>query len=207
MPRSRTAYHHGNLRQALLEAALELTRAGGPAALVVREMTARAGVSPNAAYRHFADRDALLAAVVEQVQARMAEQMAAPARPAPDDPDAAVAGLRAVGLGYIEFALREPGWFEVAFATPRLAGAGDLGRPAGSLPPPLRRLVEALDDLVAAGLLHPDRRPGAEWPCWSAVHGFALLALQGPLREVPAEERRAAAARTVDAVVRGLLQQ
>ncbi|WP_198671943.1 WHG domain-containing protein, partial [Desertihabitans aurantiacus] len=77
---------------------------------------------------------------------------------------------------------------------------------AGALPPPLRRLVEALDDLVAAGLLDPDRRAGAEWPCWSAVHGFALLALQGPLRGVPAEERRAAAVRTVDAVVRGLLQ-
>ncbi|WP_198671864.1 TetR/AcrR family transcriptional regulator, partial [Desertihabitans aurantiacus] len=157
MPRSRTAYHHGNLRQALLEAALELTRAGGPGALVVREVTARVGVSPNAAYRHFADRDALLAAVVQRVQAAMAEQMVAPARPAPDDPGAAVAGLRAVGLGYIEFALREPGWFEVAFATPRLAGTGELGRAAGALPPPLRRLVEALDDLVAAGLLDPDR--------------------------------------------------
>ncbi len=56
------------------------------------------------------------------------------------------------------------------------------GRPAAA---PLARLVLALDGLVEAGLLSPRRRRGAEWPCWSAVHGFALLALGGPLRGQP----------------------
>lgn len=58
---ARKPYHHGNLREALLEASLEITREGGADALSLRDATRRAGVSPNAAYRHFADRDALLA--------------------------------------------------------------------------------------------------------------------------------------------------
>ena len=56
----KTGYHHGDLRTALIDAGLHLTRTGGPDALTIREATRRVGVSPNAAYRHFADRDALL---------------------------------------------------------------------------------------------------------------------------------------------------
>ena len=61
--RARKTYHHGDLRQALVQAGLELARAGGPEAVVLREATRRAGVAPNAAYRHFANREALFGAV------------------------------------------------------------------------------------------------------------------------------------------------
>jgi AcrR family transcriptional regulator len=194
------AYHHGNLRAALVAAGLELTRTGGPAALVLRDATRRAGVSPNAAYRHFADRDGLLRAVTEQVQAEVADRMTGlVVDPSPR------AGLRAVGLGYIDFALREPGWFQVAFGEidpqPTEPGAADV-----PLPAPLLRLVQALDALVVAGELTPANRAGAEWPCWSAVHGFALLALHGPLRRQPADVVRHAAERTVDAIIAGVLR-
>ncbi|MBA8794471.1 AcrR family transcriptional regulator [Friedmanniella endophytica] len=200
-------YHHGRLREALIEAGLELTRTGGPAALGLREVTRRVGVSPNAAYRHFADRGALLAAVAGRVQQAMADRMTAT-----DHADAgarrrdpavrAVARLRAVGLGYIGFALDHPGWFDLAFAGPVLEAART-ARPE-EVAPPYAALVAALDALVTAGALEPEHRPGAEWPCWSAVHGFAVLAVHGPLAGRPAVECDLLAARTVDAVIAGL---
>jgi AcrR family transcriptional regulator len=224
--RNRGAYHHGNLREALLEAGLEITRTGGPTALGLRDVTRRVGVSPNAAYRHFADRDRLLHAVAGRIQNEMAAQMAAQmsgARSAPasaqDPVGTARDELRAVGLGYIGFALQEPGWFDVAFggdvfADPNVAPvtAGTTAGPAPGptapeLPAPLARLVTALDHLVDAGELDPGRRPGAEWPCWSAVHGFAVLALHGPLRGQSPEALRSAAERTVDAVITGLCDE
>lgn len=191
------SYHHGNLREALVSAGLELTRIGGRDALVLRDATRRVGVSPNAAYRHFGDRDALLAAVTARVQADAAHRMSAlnPVDGRGRD------RLRAVGLGYIAFSLAEPGWFDVAFGD-----AEALPRATGAEPAPLAALTGALDALVADGDLEHSARPGAEWPCWSAVHGFALLALRGPLRFVTDDERRAAAERTVDTVIAGLLR-
>lgn len=194
--RDRATYHHGNLREALLAAGLELTRDGGPDALSLRDATRRVGVSPNAAYRHFADREALLAAIAERIQEGMAERMR---EFEPATARSARGMLRAVGLGYIAFARREPGWFEVAFAST------DALPEASAIPPPLEMLVRALDALVTSGELDAAARPGAEWPCWSAVHGFALLALSGPLRALPAAEVDAAAERTVDAIIAGLL--
>jgi AcrR family transcriptional regulator len=195
--RDRDTYHHGNLREALLEAGLALTRTGGAEALSLRDVTRRVGVSPNAAYRHFADRDALLAAIAGRIQQGMVERMH-DFEPS-SAPDSARAQLRAVGLGYIAFALREPGWFEVALGSPQ-ALPGD-----ASIPPPLQMLVAALDRLVESGDLDAADRPGAEWPCWAAVHGFALLALNGPLRALPASEVSKEAERTVDAIISGLL--
>ncbi|SDT37476.1 TetR/AcrR family transcriptional regulator [Microlunatus soli] len=198
----RQSYHHGSLREALLEAGLELTRTGGPGALVLRDVTRRVGVSPNAAYRHFADRDSLLAAVAIRIQQGMVERMGDQLPPAPvDRAGAARAQLSAVGLGYIGFALKEPGWFEVAFA--EIDGLPAAATDDG--PAPLRWLVDALDRLVASGELAAEARAGAEWPCWSAVHGFALLALKGPLRSQPPELVWSSAQRTVDTIITGLL--
>jgi AcrR family transcriptional regulator len=198
-PRDRGTYHHGNLREALVSAGLDLTRSGGPGALSLRDVTRRVGVSPNAAYRHFADREALRAAIATRIQQGMADRMHELEVPASPDHSPARAALRGVGLGYIAFARHEPGWFEVAFSsTEALPGTA-------GLPAPLAMLTAALDGLVASGELDAAARPGAEWPCWAAVHGFALLALHGPLRALPPDAVDAAAARTVDAVIAGLL--
>ncbi|MGA8332912.1 MAG: TetR/AcrR family transcriptional regulator [Mycobacterium sp.] len=186
----KTGYHHGDLRAALIDAGLALTRTGGPEALTIREATRRVGVSPNAAYRHFADREALLGAVAVAIQHLMAARMqGSPPRRAADR-------LRAVGIGYITFALDEPGWFAVAFF-----GAGT-DETDGA--PPYLALVEALDAMVDAGVLTPERRNGAEWPCWSAVHGFAELALRGPLRHASRRDVEALALRTVDDIIAGV---
>lgn len=198
---ARETYHHGDLRNALIRAGLEVTRSGGPDALAIRDVARRLGVSPNAAYRHFADRDALLAAVAARIHADMAERMHA------FEVDGLGAAdprhrLRAVGLGYIAFALDEPGWFAVAFG--RIEN-GPRSADEGGMAPPLILLVEALDALADAGLLASEARAGAEWPCWSAVHGFASLALTGPLRGAPRAAVWEHAERTVDTVIDGLL--
>ena len=188
----KTGYHHGDLLTALIDAGLALTRTGGPEALTIREATRRVGVSPNAAYRHFADREALLTAVATAIQHRMATRMQGSSKTADR--------LRAVGLGYIKFALDEPGWFEVAFFGASLVGLTDETASA----PPYLALVEALDAMVNAGALTPEQRDGAEWPCWSAVHGFAELALHGPLRHASRRDVDALARRTVDDIVAGV---
>ena len=116
-PQVRT-YHHGDLRRALIEEGLKLARTGGPSAIALREATRAAGVSPNAAYRHFADREDLVRAVAREAQlalARAIGERVAAAPPSVSDADAAVERLRRVGLGYIDFARAERGWFETAF--------------------------------------------------------------------------------------------
>lgn len=216
---TKTGYHHGDLRTALIEAGLALTRSGGPEALTIREATRRAGVSPNAAYRHFADREALLGAVALAIQEMMAARMLEQAQQRGSAQSRARKQLRAVGLGYIEFALDEPGWFTVAFFVGSASldgGEPNLGpahQPSGSeatpvddgVPPPFRALVDALDAMTEAGVLQPNRRAGAEWPCWSAVHGFAELALHGPLRGADRPYLDTLAQRTVDDVIAGLV--
>nr|HRD11988.1 TetR/AcrR family transcriptional regulator [Mycobacterium sp.] len=120
--RSRAAtdtYHHGNLRQALLDHAVELARTGGPDAVVLRDVQRMAGVSNSAAYRHYSDRGALLGAVTEYAESRLADAMVARLNAVPEKgPKAkrAVDRLRATGQGYIDFALVEPGLFRTAFA-------------------------------------------------------------------------------------------
>jgi AcrR family transcriptional regulator len=197
----KTNYHHGDLRMALIDAGLALTRTGGPEALTIREATRQVGVSPNAAYRHFADREALLRAVATAIQHRMAARMESTARRRGSAEPGARDRLRAVGVGYIKFALDEPGWFAVAFFAADLIGLGQDGT-ATALP--YLALVGALDAMVGEGALSPERRVGAEWPCWSAVHGFAELVLHGPLRDARRRDLEALAQRTVDDIIAGI---
>ncbi len=104
-------YHHGDLRRVLIDAAMDLVGEGGPDAVSVREAARRAGVSPGAPFRHFASRDALMAAVAEEAQRRFrAEIDATLAKVAVDDP---LARFRALGLAYMRWAIRNPTHFEV----------------------------------------------------------------------------------------------
>jgi AcrR family transcriptional regulator len=207
-PAMRSTYRHGDLRRALLEAGIALAQAGGPGAVVLREATRRAGVVPNAAYRHFASRLELLHAVRMAALSRLAHSMetelgalSAALGPA----ELARASLRAVGLGYVHFALTETGLFRTIFAvpydwpaTPDPAKAGSTGLN------PFQLLGMALDRMVEAGVLPADRRTGAEFLAWSAVHGFAMLTIEGPMRALPRAQTDALARRVVDMVEQGL---
>jgi AcrR family transcriptional regulator len=208
MMSSRTPYHHGNLRSALIEAGLQLARDGGPDAVVLREVSRRAGVSHNAAYRHFADRDSLLKAICERCMrslAQLMEKRIAEVGPARRGLGAARARLRATGSAYVEFALAEQGLFRTAFAVP--PGLGYLQDDEGigdSGLGPLDLLRAQLDAVSAAGGLLPERRANAELAAWASVHGLSMLLLEGPLRELPEGERDAVLTRLLDTIERGL---
>jgi AcrR family transcriptional regulator len=178
----------GAVRDGLVAAGLELARTGGPDAVVLREATRMVGVVPNAAYRHFADRDELLAAVCAAAMRELADRMAAGVarvRGKHGDPAAARRRLGAIGTAYLEFACEEPGLFATAFALPRQHAYGAPDDGTGQARTPLGHLRSVLDELVDAGVLDRRRRDGIEYPIWSAVHGLAVLAGQGPLRDVP----------------------
>ena len=105
----RQTYHHGHLHEVLVKKGLEMARSGGTEAVVLREATRRAGVSPNAAYRHFANREALLdevgLAAADQIGVVMREAVAE-AQPI-DDESVAVSQLVAACRAYLDFALTE----------------------------------------------------------------------------------------------------
>src|SRR5215469_979889 len=107
-------YHHGNLREALLSAALGLISEVGPTAFTLREVARRAGVSHNAPYRHFKDRDELMAAVSTQGYAELTQALL----DAGEQESAALSQLKAAGLAYVKFALRRPEHFTVMFDAP-----------------------------------------------------------------------------------------
>lgn len=213
----RTTYRHGDLRRTLVEAGLALAREGGPNAIALREVTRRAGVVPNAAYRHFANHAELLQAVRAEALAAVARSMedeldAVPVRPSPagkrpTTAENARARLRAVGRGYLRFAWDEPGLFSVAFLRPADAASGLPTDPAsagrGGLGP-FQLLGAALDGLVEAGVLPLSRRKDAEYLAWSTVHGLALLVSDGALRGTPRAQSEALAERALEMVERGL---
>ena len=176
----------GAVREGLVAAGLELARAGGPDAVVLREAARTVGVVPNAAYRHFADRDELLAAVCTAAMRELAARMAAGTgrvRGKHGDPAAARRRLNAIGDAYLSFASEEPGLFATAFALPRQHAYGASDTEPGQDPMPLDQLRAALDELVDAGVLSRQRRAGIEYPIWATVHGLAVLTGQGPLRD------------------------
>jgi AcrR family transcriptional regulator len=206
-PPQRSTYRHGDLHHALITAGTELARAGGPDAVVLREATRRVGVSPNAAYRHFTDRRALLDAVCAAAQSLLAvaiEQELATVPTAGDPADVARAQLRAVGTGYLRFAQHEPGLFRTAFVSQDLQGAHDPARAGASGKTPFELLGSVLDELVDAGALPKDRRPAAEFLAWSSVHGFAMLLIDGPLRALDNKQRHAIIERLIYMVEQGL---
>ena len=183
-PPGKKGYHHGSLHSALIEASIALAREGGPDRVILREAARAAGVSHSAAYRHFADREALLAEVSSHARTELAAEMRRRVNRESDPRKR----LQAVGAAYIDFALAQPGLFRTAFTShPATSDDDDHDRPAGpeagSHEPaePYEVLRQALDEAQAAGLLDARRRAGAEIAIWSAVHGLACLLLDGPL--------------------------
>ena len=211
----RDAYHHGDLRRALVQAGLDLAQDGGPAAIVLREATRRVGVAPNAAYRHFANRDALFEAVRSAALAKLAQRIEdhmQSAQALGDTASRARGLLAAVGRAYLQFAQEEPGWFRTAFASVPF-GVHTPGPVAGAAPAaatstqglnPFELLNYALDAMVAAGVLSAERRPGAEFLAWSTVHGMAMLCIDGPLRTASPAQRAALGARLLAMVEKGI---
>jgi AcrR family transcriptional regulator len=173
----RSAFHHGDLRNALLDGTAKLLSASGTGGFSLREAARRAGVSANAAYRHFENKEDLLAALAKRCFARMAGKMEARMERVGDDP---VGQLRATGEAYLKYAAEEPALFELMFG-PHGAGSGRDVKGTGPKTglTPFELLALSLDRLVEAGRMPKAMRRNAETVFWSSIHGLAVLANSG----------------------------
>ena len=170
MKQRRKPYHHKHLREALLLAALQLIAEVGPGNFTLREVARRAGVSHNAPYRHFRDKDELIAAVAGQGFRELNKTMLDAARLS----TSAIDSLKRAGLAYVEFALRRPEHFTVMFDSQdrrrKSSDATEAGEQAFAT---LVTLVKSCQDEGRLPSGDPHR---LALLAWSMVHGVAKLA-------------------------------
>lgn len=172
----RRSYHHGNLREALISAALDLIAAKGPAGFTFAEAARQAGVSPAAPYRHFRDRDALMADVAQRGFEQFAQRLEAAwdeGRPGP------LVAFERLGAAYLGFAREEPAYFSAMFEAglpvsehPDLHKAGE--RAFG--------VLRAACEAIVAAMPPAAKRPPAMMMAlhvWSLSHGIASLFARG----------------------------
>jgi AcrR family transcriptional regulator len=165
---SRATYHHGNLRPALVRAAMQLLEESGETALSLRAVARRAGVSPAAPYRHYADRDALLSAVAVVGYRQLAERLAA-AHPSPSTPQQ----LASVAVAYVQFALDRPALFRIMFGEPCEHDNGERVAATAAVSHYVRE--------IAARTFPKADAEALATAIWALVHGFAFLYLDGKL--------------------------
>lgn len=202
--------HPTDLRTALLEHAVALTRDLGPAAVSLREVQRRAGVSPAAAYRHYRDREALLVAVGRRASAALADSIQGSMnvqRRGRTAEKTAVGRLRAGCAAYIDFARREPGLFHAVFLTDEapqdLASPQPASRGAGGLGP-YQLLQQSISDLVDLGVVPAREVAWTHEAVWAGCHGLAVLLLDGPLRHLDEVQKDQALQRLLDILISGL---
>ena len=179
-------YHHGNLREVLLKAALRLISEVGPTAFTLREVARRAGVSHNAPYRHFRDREELMAAVSTEGYGELTRTM----QEAVEHESKSLARLKQAGLAYVKFALRRPEHFTVMFDAASSKPSEKLCSNPSKMKIKYPEAAEAAEqsfralmNLVAAcqqeGLLPAGDTKALALLTWSMVHGIAKLAITG----------------------------
>lgn len=168
-------YHHGNLRQALVEAALALIAERGPSGFTLSEAAKRADVTPAAVYRHFAGRDDLIAEVARQGYDIFAALMAFAYA---DGQPSALAAFEATGRAYLAFARKYPGHYMAMFESGLSFNAHpDLALVAAKARAVLEKAAEKLSEQMP-----PDRRPPATMfsaHVWAMSHGVVELYMRG----------------------------
>jgi len=166
----RNQYHHGDLRRALVQEAVQTIDRDGVAGLTLRQVGERLGVSRTALYRHFADKSALLAAVgLEGFRAFRAAMMAVGSD-----------GFEAMGRAYVAFARTHPAHYRVMFGG-FLEGCRSEPELETEAKASFQLLVDALAGLQARGLLRDDDAEQMARFVWAIVHGIAMLAIDGQL--------------------------
>ena len=165
MSTSKSAYHHGDLRGALVAEGLRLIESRTADRLSLREVARAAGVSATAVYRHFPDKRALMAALAAEGLARLYAAQAAAAAAAPDN------AFEATGRAYVRFALAQPALFRLTFAWPDL--------PAEPSSDAAGRLLHENALALTGGNAAEARLVAIR--AWSVAHGLAMLMLDGRL--------------------------
>ncbi|WP_170131667.1 TetR/AcrR family transcriptional regulator [Quadrisphaera granulorum] len=188
-----SSYHHGNLSAALVDEGLAQVHDRGAEKVTLRGLAGSVGVSPSAAYQHFGDKDALLAAVGSAGYARLRSAMEeAVSAVRGEDDEAAVQRLLASGTSYVAFAVAEPHLFRLMFgplcAPPEHVRAGEGPRDCADPAEPtnqgraaFRVLERCLEDLERRQLLRVPADQALRLLLWATVHGFAVLAVETQL--------------------------
>lgn len=190
------SYHHGDLKRALVTAALELVAEKGPQGFAMSEAAKRAGVSVAAPYRHFADKDALLAEVAEQGFVIMVQALERIVARGKDPEDLLVR----IGRGYVRWAVAHPDYYRVMFGDAYGGEGFDQVGPAGRQC--FVMLLDAIEARQQAGLLAARDPRTVAGPLWSVMHGIALLQIGRKFRAVGIKESaEALAARTITALL------
>jgi AcrR family transcriptional regulator len=168
-------YHHGGLRRTLLDAALALIAEAGPQGFTLREVARRAGVSHNAPYRHFRDKDELLAAVATEGFDKLTRRIQRATSRAADP----LARFQQSGLGYVEFALASPQHYTVMFDV-RESGPASSDLAAASARA-FGTLIAAVEECRSAGVVACENTMSGALYAWALAHGIAKLAIAGRL--------------------------
>ena len=163
----RRGYHHGNLREVLLEAARRLIAERGPAGFTLSDAAKLAGVSPAAPYRHFKDRQALLKEIAVQGFQALGERLGAAARAGGPD------GFLAMGRAYLAFAREEPAYYAAMFNTGHTGDAGPKDDPG------FTALAHAVGRAIGSD--DPDRVKAAATLVFALTHGLASLSAPGSI--------------------------
>jgi len=176
-------YHHGKLPPALLDAALHIVRTEGTHGLTLRAVARRAGVSQAAPYRHFANKEAILAAVAEEGFRSLIALIHGAVDAYGDNP---LARLRTVGLIYIDFATTHPTHFRIMFGREMADRSSRAVRQLAT--ETFNTVIEAIADCQRAGLARTEE-PAADLAltAWASVHGLAVLLADGVLDRPVAE--------------------
>lgn len=178
-----TPYHHGNLREALLEAGLTLLRETGAESLGLRELARQAGVSRTAPYRHFESKEALIAAIAEQGFLRLQAYLDEARRRHPEDVEA---WFLEAGRQYIRFAVDHPEHLKVMFGPYMKYSPDVVGHPTYSVgEATFGKLVELVATAQQAGLVRAGNPIEVSVSVWSMVHGFAMLLVHNRLDFLP----------------------
>ncbi len=165
------AYHHGDLRSALVEEGLRLLVVNDVESLSLREIARHVGVSATAIYRHFPDKDALLSALAAAGYAQLGVEQMAAAQAAKQA--GAATGFAASGQAYVRFAIANPALFRLMFATSPARARPGLEAPKGS---PAWLLQQGVVEAIGADA-PPDQMFIGMMQAWSLVHGLAMLIL------------------------------
>ena len=182
---SKTNYHHGDLRQGLIEAALSLLQTKDVKSLSLREVARQAGVSHTAPYRHFADKASLLAAVAEEGFTEFGQYLQQAVDQAKAEP---VASLKATGLAYVRFALEHPTHFRVMFShfpSEPIEGSNLPAIADGTF----QILVDVITSGQATGVFKAGDPKELAVSRWALGHGLSMLLLDGmiPLATNPTQ--------------------
>lgn len=194
------AYHHGNLRRAFLDAAIELLATDGVSGLTLRNVARRVGVTAAAPYHHFADKEAITAALATEGFAMLTERMLAGTSANAGSP---LGKLRSLSRAYLEFAELHPQHYRLMFGA-AAAASGSNCDPLPEASASYGLLHEVLREAQEEGLIGRQDVALQAMLAWALMHGLAMMWIDGTMHHLGADSPQAAGDYATSVLIAGL---